>query len=73
MPSMDRHKLLSGCFHCLDVLPDESGGSGEILIALKNKHREGKLQAKLCHSEGSGLRHKHVCKDLALEIVVDVL
>src|ERR1017187_1598495 len=50
MTTMDWHKLLAGCFHGLDVMPGKGGRSGEILVALKNKHRDGKLGSAITDS-----------------------
>ena len=66
----NRHELFAGRFHGIDVLTGQRGWRPEILFALENKHRDGEFQAKPFRAEGLGLRHEHVCKDLAIEVVV---
>src|SRR5215469_4772360 len=73
MTAGNRDKFFVGRFHGRDVLAGEGRRSRKILLALKNKHRKGKLQAKLCRAQGLGLRDEHVCKDLAIEVVVEIL
>src|SRR3981081_2484066 len=54
-------------------MPSEGGWSGEILVALENKYRDGKFEAKLCRSDGSHLRHEAIAAQLlAISGIIDV-
>src|SRR5215472_3598405 len=74
MPAWNRDKLFARRFHGLDVLASEGRRSRKILLALKDKHRKGKFQAKLSGAQGFGLRHEPFsAQHLAIAIVVDIL
>src|SRR5271155_5796885 len=70
----DRHERFARRFNGFQVLLSQRRWSCKILLTLKNKYGNGEFQAKVCRSDGLGLRDEAIgAQHLALRRVIYIL
>ena len=58
--TVDWHKLFARRIEGFEVMVSERSWSCEVLLALKNKYRNGEFQAKVCRPDGLDRWHEAI-------------